>query len=180
MKDKDFRDLLSQVADWRIPETITGTKDGKAKKIRRRGRPSAEDLFLEQQEQEFLNTHGGINETFPPQLTKLKTAAVNCEDCGKHCPNGRKTDLKLYRNRQCSAWRERCQECGLTRDPHTGKFELKAAAASTKWSDFMRETKGTYKSKGNLAKERMQVQSSEIAHVEENEHETITFYREKN
>ena len=167
MDDKLFKQLLSQVAEWHIPETITSTKDGKPKKLRKRGRPSAEDKFLEQQEEIFLEQTGGVNETFPPQLLKLKNCPTVCEDCGKDCPNGRHAEKKLYQTGDKPNWRERCLTCQKSRNPFTGKFDLSFSEASFVWTDYLKERKGAYKTEGNKARGIIQ-----------NDLETITFYPE--
>lgn len=170
MKDDEFKQKLSEVAEWRIPETVTGTKDGKAKKHRRPGRPSAEDLFLEQQEELFLEQTGGVNPTFPPQITKLKTCSTTCEDCGKFCENGRHAEKKLYQTGAKKNWRERCLTCRKFKNPFTGKFDLTYSQAPLVWTDYLKERKGTYKTEKNL---RRFTQNSDGSI-------TITFYPDSN
>lgn len=151
MDDELFRKKLSEVSDWRIPKTVTGTSTGESK--RRRGRPTAEELYQQEHEQVFAELFDGVNPTFPPQLLKLKNSACDCEDCGQHCPQGRHTEKKLYNTGGKRNWRERCLTCDLSRNPFTGKFDLDHVTAGRIWLDYLRETKGIYKTKGNQLRE---------------------------
>lgn len=169
MDDEEFKRRLSEVAEWRIPETITGTKDGDAKK--RRGRKSSEELYQEAREEIFLEEFGGVNHTFPPQILKVKKESCVCNDCGKFCESGRQKEKKLYETGTAKKrnWRERCVTCGLHQNPFTGKFELQPQAASHVWTDFLRERKGEYKSKFARAQELLKDQE-EIRINPENPH----------
>ena len=40
----------------------------------------------------------------------------------------------------------------MTQDPYTGEFTLNSQKASVVWNSFLRESKGCYASKGNVAK----------------------------
>lgn len=166
MDDELFKQKLSEVAQWRMPSTVTGTKSGEAKRPRKRGRPSAEDLYQEEHEQVFLEMFNGINPTFPLQLVKVKCQSTICEDCGKLCENGINKEKKQYESNKIKHWRERCVTCGFCQNPYTGAFDLPSAKASMVWNSYLRETKGAYVSKGNLAKQA------------KNSQETITIHRE--
>lgn len=153
MDDKLFKQKLSQVAEWRIPETMTSTQSGDAKSPPRRGRPSNEDLFMEENEERFLAEHGGVNPTFPPQVLKVKCQAQTCGDCGKFCENGRHTEKKHYVTNNIRHWRERCVTCGLHYNPYTQQYDLNKSRASTVWNGFLRDSKGSYKTKANQARQ---------------------------
>ena len=153
MDDELFKKRLSEVAEWRIPKTITSTATGEPK--RKRGRPTAEELYQREHEEVFLEIYEGVNPTYPPQLLKLKNQATTCEDCGEHCPNGRKKETKLYDTGGKKNWRERCMTCQRSRNPFTGKFDLTFQEASFIWSDFLKERKGIYNTKKNQAREDM-------------------------
>ena len=153
MDDKLFKELLTQVADWRIPETITGTTSGDAKSPRGRGRPSAEESYQIQRERMFQEEFGGVNPTFPPQITKLKHQEKICEDCGQCCPEGRHIEKKRYTSAKKTSWRSRCVTCGLCQNPFTGQYDLSTAKASAVWADFLKDRKGAYKTPGNQARE---------------------------
>lgn len=69
----------------------------------------------------------------------------------------------------------------MTQDPYTGKFDLNSQKASVVWHSFLRETKGTSQSKGNIAKGLVNVIIDKTAPnvvTIENEHEIITFHRD--
>jgi hypothetical protein len=151
MDDELFKQKLSEVADWRIPQTLTSTATGEAK--RGRGRPSKEQLYQAQHEETFLDEFGGVNPTFPPQLLKVKCSAETCGDCGKVCEQGRRKENKLYDGNGKKHWRERCINCGMIKNPYTGEFDLSPAKSSQIWNNFLRDTKGVYNSKGNISKQ---------------------------
>lgn len=153
MDDEEFRQKLSEVAEWHIPKlTITDIRIAEQKK-RGKGRPSNEELYQDEHEEIFLDLFNGINPTHGPEVTQIKRAAVTCEDCGNHCPNGRETEARLHKKNGKTAWRQKCVTCSCFQNPFTGEFNLKGTAASVKWNDFMRETKGAYKTQGNAARE---------------------------
>jgi hypothetical protein len=162
--DKElFKKRLSEVADWEIPKTPRETSLNQKKK---RGRKSAEDEYMELREEIFYEEFEGVNPTYPPMLTKLKRAGIDCGDCGEHCPNGRETEAKLQEKNGKRAWRKKCLTCGKYENPFTGKYDLTGTAASIKWNDFMRETKGIYNTNGNQRREAVSTQKDQ---------ETITF-----
>lgn len=179
MNDEEFKRLLSEYTEWRIPETITGTKDGTAKtRSKKINDPEPEmeeqDLFDSEAEPTQEHNQSIINETFPPMVLKVKCTPTTCEDCGKYCENGRQKEAKLYQKNGKAAWRQKCLTCRKFQNPFTGKFELSGSAASTKFNDFMRETKGAYKTKANAQREKLlvKVKTDQI----ENDQEIITFY----
>lgn len=149
MDDKEFRRKLSEVADWKIPETPRETSLNAKKK---RGRKSNEEQYMELREEIFLEEFGGVNPTYPPMLTKVKPAATTCE-CGRVCETGCQKEAKLYTSKGKNHWRWKCHTCGMTQDPYTGEFCLNSQKASVVWNSFLRETKGAYASKGNLVKD---------------------------
>lgn len=150
MDDKEFRRRLSEVADWKIPETQQETSNNAKKK---RGRKSNDEIYMELREQIFHEEFDGINNTIPPMLVKVKPTACVCDDCGDTCPNGREKEAKLHKKNGKSVWRQKCLTCNRFQNPFNGKFELTGSAASIKFNDFMRETKGAYKTQGNEARE---------------------------
>lgn len=137
MDQEEFKRKLSEVAQWRIPETITGTKDGNQKKPRRRGRPSEEDLYQEAHEEIFLEIHNGINPTFPLQITELKTCEQACVACGQICKGGQSKEAKFF-NKPKNHWREKCVTCGLYKNPYTGRYELTSFQSSQAWFAWTR------------------------------------------
>lgn len=149
MDKKLYEQLLSEVAEWTVPK-LSATDIREAKK-RGRGRPTNESIYEEQNLLKFLEQHGGVNPTYPPELKKLKCQGHNCQDCGEYCPNGRHTEKKMYEANRTRHWREKCVTCNKFKNPLTGEFDLDPSIASHKWNQFLRDTKGAYKTKRNTA-----------------------------
>jgi hypothetical protein len=166
MDDKEFRKRLSEVAEWTIPETEQETSKNAKKK---RGRKSAEEQYQEQHEEVFLEMFDGINPTKAPLLLKVKYIPYTCE-CGRVCTDGCQKEAKLYETKTGCHWKVKCKTCGMTQNPITGAFDLSPQKASVVWHSFLRDSKGVYKSKGNIVKQNGQ------GKVIENEQETITFF----
>jgi hypothetical protein len=169
MNDEEFKQKLAEVAEWKIPETPRETSLNSKKK---RGRKSQEEEYMEVREEMFFEEFGGVNPTYPPMLTQIKYQPVSCEDCGKVCSQGRKVEAKLHHSNGKTHWRKRCMVCSCYQNPFTGEFNLRGQMASVKWNDFMRDTKGVYKSKGNLVKQQQSVKNTD------NENEIIRIYPE--
>lgn len=147
MDDKLFRQKLSEVAEWQVPKlSVTDIKEAKQRQ-RGRGRPSNEDLYQEAHEEIFLEIFDGVNPTVPPQLIKLKNSAVNCEDCGRLCENGRLKETKRYVCNNKPHWRDHCMECNRWLNPYTGKFDLANSNVSVVWNSYMRDVKRRHSDK---------------------------------
>jgi hypothetical protein len=170
MDDEEFRRRLSEVAEWKLPETPRETSLNQKKK---RGRKSNEQRYEEEHEQVFLELFDGTNPTYAPMLTKIKYQPTTCE-CGRVCNNGCEKEAKLYQKKDKCHWRWKCKTCGMTQDPYTGEFTLNAQKASLVWSAFLRETKGAYKTAGNELRKKFMIDKTII----ENPVETITFYHD--
>jgi hypothetical protein len=95
-------------------------------------------------------------------LTKVKRCATTCQDCGEHCANGREKEARLHQKNGKAAWRQKCLTCNKFQNPFNGKFELIGQAASIKWNDFMRETKGARKTPGNEKRKEVVVENAGI------------------
>ena len=134
MKDEEFKEKLAQVAEWEIPDVNSG---GNFKSLKKRGRKTKEKQFQEEHEQQFLEMFGGKNPTVYPIVTKVKVVGCMCEDCGRFCENGRKTEKKVYPTNR-PHWRERCLTCDLNKNPYTGKFDLSNKDASAYWSNWLK------------------------------------------
>lgn len=145
MKEEEFLNKLSEVALWKIPETEQETSINAKKK---RGRKSAEELYQESHEEVFLEMFNGVNPSQAPMLLKVHNAC-DCEDCGKHCADGRHKTMKYHNTNNTPHWRERCDTCGMSKDPYTGCFNLNGTQASIKWNSFLKDTKGVYQTEGN-------------------------------
>lgn len=134
MEDKEFRRRLSEVAEWKIPETLTATTTGEAKK--KRGRKSAEDEYMELRETMFRDEFGGVNLTYPPMLTKVKVVPSICGDCGVVCPEGQKKEIKFYIS-PVKHWKERCTTCDKVKNPETGKFDVESYLALSVYREHL-------------------------------------------
>lgn len=177
MDDKTYKQRLSEVAEWKIPDTPRETSLNAKKK---RGRKSAEDEYMELREELFHEEFGGVNQTFPPMLLRVKVQPTTCDDCGDICPNGRQKEKKLYETGQGKArtWRERCLTCERAKNPFTGKFDLTPTEASRAWTNFLRETKGLYKTAGNQARAMMSNPNGNV--LKEDDENIIISYPENN
>jgi hypothetical protein len=140
LTDDEFKKKLSEVAEWVIPETPRETSLNQKKK---RGRKSAEEEFQEAHEEIFLEIHEGRNPTYPPMITRVKCQPVDCEDCGKHCENGRRMEIKQYDTNRIH-WRKRCVTCEKNENPWTGEFDLTPQKAATEWAGWLRKTNPRY------------------------------------
>jgi hypothetical protein len=172
MDNEEFKRRLSEVADWKLPDTPRETSLNQKKK---RGRKSAEDVYQETREEIFFEEFGGVNPTYPPMLLKVKRQPTVCE-CGRVCEHGCEKEAKLYETKTKNHWKVKCKTCGMTQDPYTGEFNLNAQKASVVWHSFLRETKGTSQSKGNIAKGLVKSKPTDDSTILENDKEIITFH----
>jgi hypothetical protein len=178
MTDEEFKQRLSEVAEWELPK-LTPTDIREAKKSARgKHKRTKEELYQLEHEQVFLEIFQGINPTLKPVLTKIKYQPQYCP-CGKLWDNGCPRDFKLYHKNGQTYWREKCLNCNMTKNPYTGEFDLGPYQASTVWASFARETKNLYKSKGNQAKQpATTVTKTHNQTVISNDQEIITFYHD--
>lgn len=160
MDDTEYRKKLSEVATWALPK-LSATDIKEAKK-RGRGRPSNEELYQEAHEEIFMDIYNGVNPTHPPELIKTKNKATVCDDCGCDCPEGRHKEIKLYETgpKKTRNWRERCITCNMNKNPFTGKFDMTASESPHVWTNYLRETKGLYKTAGNEARNNTDLEKS--------------------
>jgi hypothetical protein len=138
MDKKLFQQLLSEVADWEMPR-LTPTDIREAKKAKRgRGRPTNEELYQEEHEDVFREIFEGVNPTHTPELKQLKVKAVDCPDCGRHCPNGRREEIKYYPETpgHVAHQRRRCLECNNYRDPEFGTYDIPQGPACHKYLNW--------------------------------------------
>lgn len=171
MDDQEFKRKLSEVAEWRIPDTITDTVSGTTRK--RRGRPTKDTNICsdtEEHDDEDDNDDTSDtqekNNTFPPQITKLKVCAQTCEDCGRHCENGRQIEKRVYDTNNKRHWRQRCLNCDHYQNPYTGEFDLPRSTAAKTWNDF-------HRSKKHRSKNTMRLTTQLMSVVDENDKEII-------
>jgi ferredoxin len=162
MDDKTFKQRLSEVAEWEIPNVT----DSGNPVVKKRGRKSQEDLYQEEHEQVFLEIYDGKNPSVPPRLTKVKVAARTCEHCGKLCPSGCHTEYKQYTANNKTHWRTKCVTCGLWQNPYTGEFDLTTAEASTVWNCWCRDVKRRYNPKTPGPIEQPKIETTEVVQVQ--------------
>lgn len=134
MNDEEFKQRLSQVADWIVPEC----KIEKAlKKKKKRQAKANQKQYEEIQEEEIQDLVNGTNPTTPIEIIKIKIAAVNCTDCGRHCENGRKTETKKFNTHE-PHWRKTCVTCKMSQNPFTGEWDVPCSRSAIVWSDWWR------------------------------------------
>ena len=148
MNKLEWEAKLAEVADWEMPK-LNNTEIKQIKK----GRKAKEELYQDEHEQEFMAIFKGVNPTHTPVVTKVHCQPTTCDDCGKHCPNGRHKEKKIYEANGHRHWRERCTTCGLSQNPFTKQFDLTVAEASSRWANYWRDVKGIYKTDKNTIRE---------------------------
>jgi len=132
MDEKTFRDKLSEVAEWRIPELKEWeVKEAKAK-ARGKGRKTNEEKYQEEHEELFMEIFNGVNPTHHIQLKEVKYVPETCPDCQKVCVKGRCQEIKFYNNNpgHINHRRIRCKECNLYQNPETGVFDIPQGPAA--------------------------------------------------
>lgn len=112
MKQDDFEQKLSEVAEWqRVRVDLEGS--GAHKKP--------------------------VDDTVPTaiKLLKIKHPEHQCEDCGQMV-QGRRKDLKIYRYDKLVGQKQHCVNCDRHLDPYTRKFTMNGTEASRAWTDYAR------------------------------------------
>jgi hypothetical protein len=133
-----FEQLLSQVADWEMPKLKDWEVKEAKKSARGKNKRTEEELYQIEHEEIFKEIFGGVNPTMTPELKQLKVKAIDCPDCGKHCPNGRKEEIKYYHETpgHIAHQRRRCLECNRYRDPDDGTYTLPQGPACHKYLNW--------------------------------------------
>jgi hypothetical protein len=140
MNKLEWEAKLAQVAEWEMPKLNATEKKQIAK-----GRKTKEDQYQDEHEQEFMAIFEGVNPTHTPVVTKIYSQPCTCDDCGKHCPNGRHKEKKIYEAYGHRHWREKCTTCGMSQNPFSKQFDLTVAEASSRWFNYLRDAKIAYK-----------------------------------
>jgi hypothetical protein len=132
MTKDELKQKLLEVAEFKMPKLNASEIKISKQRARGKGRPSHEDQYEQEHEQVFLDMFQGINPTHAPELVKVLIKPVDCEDCGRHCENGRKMEIKFYhaQPRHIAHRRTRCLVCNKYKDPYTGEFTLPQGPAS--------------------------------------------------
>jgi hypothetical protein len=149
-KDELFQ-KLSEVAEFRMPKLTASDIKISKQKARGKGRPSKEELYQDEHEEVFLDMFQGINPTMNPELVKVNVQPVDCEDCGRHCENGRQQEIKFYKKTvgHIAHRRTRCLTCNKYRDPNTGEYTLPQGPACQVYLNW---AKAEFNARNKLAK----------------------------
>ena len=155
MDDAEFKRKLSEVAIWRIDKvSTTDVKEGI-----RRARGKTKPIVEGEEPDLAVTIVDGVNPTLAITLVSLLPCATDCEDCGKHCPNGRETTAKVYPSRTLGKhWRKRCVTCQRYLNKDTGEYTVSSYEAGNHYSTKL---------------------NPEHQVSFENDHEIITIHREK-
>ena len=93
-------------------------------------RPARNAGAREAQEDAVIERHGKTivldyknNQTWAYEVKKLKKQVRICDYCGDPAKN--QVITKRYLTYPEPHWREKCNACDLTKNPETGKFEIK-------------------------------------------------------
>ena len=157
MNKDEFLKRLSEVSEWHIPmlgpNGCYSVAKGREKRIEHPGMVTEEELeaMSEHEVKQYYDKLMAWRESQPnpsvqPEILAVKIQAKDCEDCGQHCPNGRKTQKKLH-DSGSKHWREWCLECQRYRDPLTGEFTVRKEVAHQYLTQFYKPKLGKYKSK---------------------------------
>lgn len=175
MDDKEFKQRLSEVAEWKIPDTSREISPGLKKK---RGRKSEEDKYQEEHQEVFLEIFNGVNPTYAPVITKLKCQPVCCDDCGKICSEGRKVEAKHYVTNGKPHWRKHCVTCEHFQNPYTGDFDINNGTEnSITWTGYLKTPRAKYKPKAKVINDFL-VKKTDESLVVETEDGIITYNRD--
>ena len=137
MDHDEFLRKLSQVAEWQIPKLEMPKRDWNYLKKHADIENNEDDDDDEEQDTTTLALVTGCNPTAAPELLGLKHQARTCEDCGTTCAKGRVTEKIRYEYQGQAIWRERCRNCGMSKDPFTGKFDVDPHAMSNKYRQWI-------------------------------------------
>ncbi len=188
MNNDKFLKRLSEVAEWHRPHLGPNGcySVAKGKTVKTVEHPGAiTELELEamtdwevQQYYDQLMAwqESQPNESVPPEIVKVKVQAVDCEDCGRYCEHGRRTQRKLHENIQ-RHWREFCTECEQFKNPETGRFDIPKLGSHQFFRNYLKPKLGRWPNQSpDLPKiSRQQL----IRKIEENEHQIIRYFQEK-
>ena len=153
MDEKLFLEKLSELAEWHRPQTGPNGAASINKRARHPGPITQEELdeMSDDEAQEYYDQLMAYKESLPnddvaPEIVKLKPQPTTCDDCGKHCANGRRTESKISIT-GVKHWRTKCLVCNLYKDPATNKFTLEPHRVPTYLNSYYRPKLGVYKSK---------------------------------
>jgi hypothetical protein len=157
MNNEEFLQRLSEVSEWHRPQC--GPNGAVSVNKRAKSGPQHpgtvteaelaamdEDEITEYYERLLAWREAQPNASVPPEIKRVKIQAVDCEDCGRHCPQGRRTERKLYES-GTRHWREFCTECELFKSPVSGLYEIPKLGNQQFFNSYHRPKLGVYASK---------------------------------
>ena len=142
MKEEDFKQRLSEVAEWRLQDfsDVPNPDTYRYSKIREEKRLAREQIELDDDEEVEQDLNLTTQERrLAIELVKIKVQACVCEDCGKICENGCQKQAKVHYGNGKPHWRKRCLTCGMYHNPFTGKYDLKQGLVSATWVNWLRD-----------------------------------------
>jgi len=137
MKREEFLRKLSEVADWHIPKLEMPARDWAYMKNKACTENNEDDDNDQEQDTTTMALATGRNPTAAPELLGLKNQSRACEDCGTTCTKGRVTEKIRYEYQGQAIWRERCRNCGMSKDPFTGKFDVDPLDMTNKYRQWL-------------------------------------------
>jgi hypothetical protein len=144
MKDEEFKQKLSEVAEWRfvLPEEALKLTSAVKKRYYKPKRVKPviiePELDLDSEEEPLV-----VENTKPTiHLVKPKIQAVDCQDCGQHCEHGRRKEIHFYYKGQHKLIREKCITCQRHKDPYTNEFVLTPGKSNIVWHSYMKSVGG--------------------------------------
>lgn len=141
MDKKLFEQRLNELAEWRYLKSDTPVSGSKRSRGRKKIKPDPEEDIDDSSDSEQPN------QTLSIQVTKMHCQAQVCDDCGRDCPQGRRIEQKVYDHTNYPHWRKRCDACGMTKNPYTGKFDLKGYETHAVWTKYTRGKNSPKKAK---------------------------------
>ena len=156
MNNDEFLKKLSEVCEWEIPDSVTGTLH----------KPKHRENYAFQEEETEEEELVIEEQNFPPRIIKLKQAC-DCEDCGKHLPDGRLVETRCVYT-PYAHWRRRCAQCGLQENPNNKRIELPWRLAADVWTQYLREKKGKkFYPRPNARKDNREAQVIDLTETED-------------
>lgn len=157
MDEKLFLQRLSEVSEWHRPKLGPNgalSTNKRAKDLPEHPGPITEeqlDLMTDAEAEDYYERLMAWratqpNNSVPPEILKVKIQAVDCEDCGVHCAEGRRVETRLCSTGQ-RHWRTRCEACNLYKDPATGQFSIEPQVAHSYLMSYYRPKLGLNNSK---------------------------------
>jgi hypothetical protein len=140
MDNDEFLKRLSEVSEWHRPMLgpngcYSVNKNAKQRELEKPREITEQELdeMTDSEAQAYYDALVAWRETQPndslqPEILKVKVQAIDCPDCGRHCPQGRRTERKLHLSGS-KHWREKCCECKNYRDPMSGEFTVSCYVA---------------------------------------------------